>query len=245
MPLSCIITHMWLLDNLFPKVLYEGNSKYNKDIKVIKIGKTLKLISGGVTQSFNKDSKFAKKKIWGEVVKTILKHKKNPEKILLLGMGAGTMLHFLKRSIPNENLHITSVEIDEEIINLSKKYFDLDEIKNHKIIISDAKDVVENPKKYDLNFSFDCVIVDTYQGHNISGSLDDKNFMENLFNKINSECLVLFNISILKKEKKMLSDYLRKAVNYLNPIKYKAVNYKAYSDNYLIYGYKQENNFKA
>lgn len=114
-----------MLDGLFPKVVCRGNSEFNKDIKVIKVGKTTKLMVDGIVQSINNDSRFAKRKVWGQVVKIISKEKPGAQRILLLGMGGGTMVHMLNKAF--SNLDITSVGIDQVIVDLAYKYFGMDQ----------------------------------------------------------------------------------------------------------------------
>lgn len=141
---------MFIADLLIPKVVYQGSTKYNKDIKVIKVGKTYKLIINGIVQSFSNNSRFAKGKVWGQVVKIISKEKTTIKKVLLLGMGGRTMVHMLNKRY--SDLDITSVEIDQTIVDLAIQYFDLDSIKNNRVIVADTSDVILNPKKNNRKF---------------------------------------------------------------------------------------------
>lgn len=81
---------------------------------------------------------------------------KNPDKVLVIGGGDGKTVYEIFRHKPCE-VHL--VEIDEEVINVSKKYFrwgGVFESKNLKIFIQDGvKFVRESKNKYDV------VIVDS------------------------------------------------------------------------------------
>ncbi|HBR71951.1 MAG TPA: hypothetical protein DEA27_04110 [Candidatus Moranbacteria bacterium] len=79
--------------------------------------------------------------------------------ILILGLGGGTVSKLLRNKYPDAK--ITGVEIDPLMIELGKKYLDLDKY-DIDIQIADAFVFLKNNrKKYDL------VIVDTYLGDKV------------------------------------------------------------------------------
>jgi spermidine synthase len=227
------------IDSLTPKVVFTSSSKFNKDIKVIKIGKTKKLIVNGLVQSFSNSSRFAKKRVWGEVVATINRQAPKTEEILLLGMGAGTMVHMLNKKFAGTKLQITSVEIDQIIVDVSNKYFDLESVDNNRVIVADAYDVIKNPAKYDITSNPDCVIVDTYCGDVYPNNISDKSFLKNLFKMVGSGTFVIFNHVILRTEIYKLEEYKKELEEFMSPLNVTKINCRGVSDNYLFYGIKR------
>lgn len=225
---------MNIFQNILPQTLFHGESKYNNNIEVIKVGKTNKLIVNGIVQSFSKNSKFAKGKVWGQIVKVITKNNQELNSVLLLGMGAGTMLHSLQKTYPN--CSFTSVEIDQTIVDLAYKYFDLAEITNNQVLVADAMDVVLNPQKYNITKKFDCIILDTYIGGALPTQVAKKEFIDKAFELAEPGAFVIINRIVYKdriSELEELEAYLNKHIQKLNQ---KIIKYPSIADNYILYG---------
>jgi len=76
-------------------------------------------------------------------------HRPEQKKVLVVGLGGGSMVHFLKISDPA--LKIDVVEIDPQIVDLANKYFQIRSEGNVKIICQDAfKYLAETTEKYDV-----------------------------------------------------------------------------------------------
>tara|TARA_Y100001938_G_scaffold141560_1_gene211533 strand:+ start:989 stop:1561 length:573 start_codon:yes stop_codon:yes gene_type:complete len=89
----------------------------------------------------------------------------DPKHICILGLGAGNMHSYLLKKFPG--LHIDTVEINPEIVEIAKKEFDLPNTKRLRIFIEDVKEFIKERHNYDI------VFVDVY---NESGQvfLDDR-----------------------------------------------------------------------
>mgnify|MGYP001568130972 FL=1 len=137
------------------KVLEERESKNNGHLKVVKtFGMGTYIQAGGLTQSGG-----IVESIWKSTLKQIRNKNEEIRDILILGLGGGTLAKLLRKKYPNAK--ITGVEIDPIMIELGKKYLDLDKY-NIDIKIQDAfKFLEKNTKKYDL------IIVDTYLGDKV------------------------------------------------------------------------------
>ena len=69
--------------------------------------------------------------------------------VLILGFGAGSIAEIIASYKPK--CAITGVEIDSKVIELGKKYFGNEQLKNNEIICSSADVFVKNTdKKFDL-----------------------------------------------------------------------------------------------
>lgn len=96
-------------------------------------------------------------KLWSEALASFWPESRI-SKILILGLGCGSVLKPLLKKFPN--CQITGVEIDKEMIDIGKKYFNLEKYTNLKIVCDDAKNFCEKTKeKYDL------ILVDMYKGN--------------------------------------------------------------------------------
>lgn len=159
------------------KVLEERESKCSGHIKVLKsflVGNYIQCNgltqSGGIVES-----------IWKSTLNHISYSPLTIHNILILGLGGGTLAKLLRKKYPDAK--ITGVEIDPIMIEMGKKYLDLDKY-NVDIKIMDARKF--KIKKYDL------VIVDGYIG--------DK-YIDLIQSDISGCNLVIFNRIYLKNQK--------------------------------------------
>ena len=164
----------------FNNVLEERDSKYNGRLKVIKtLGYGTYIQSDGLTQSGG-----VVESIWKSILRRI--KDKDITKILVLGLGAGTLAKLLRRKYPNSK--IAGVEIDPLMIELGKKYFKLEDFK----ININVKDVINfKIDKYDL------IIVDLYNGDKYPKEFETIKFLKSL----RSSKLLVFN-RLYYREKK-------------------------------------------
>jgi spermidine synthase len=85
-----------------------------------------------------------------------------PEDILLLGYGAGSIPHYLDHTRPD--IHCLSIEKQQQLIQLAKSYFtvkqDTARHSQNNTIIGDAKDVIFTLKK-----QYGLIIVDITENH--------------------------------------------------------------------------------
>ncbi len=79
---------------------------------------------------------------------------KDPKDILLIGLGGGSLIHYLQHYYPHS--HITVIEKEDVIIECAQNYFDINK-SNHrlKIIAQDVFNYIQNS-----NDKFDVVLVD-------------------------------------------------------------------------------------
>ena len=110
------------------------------------------------------------------------------------------------------------------IIKLSKKYLELDKIKNLEIIIKDAKQFISSPCHYDLIF------VDMYSGEKIASFVNTNSFLKSIKNLMTAEGSVVFNRLNFSKHKSENYDFLNKLNLLFSGIRTK----KSYS-NLIVY----------
>lgn len=109
------------------------------------------------------------------------------KKVLLLGLGAGSVVDLLV------NKHclkctITGVELDATVIDFAKKYFDIEKYYHLKIVQADAFEFVQH-----CNEKFDLIVVDLFVGDTVPEAFASEEFINNLKRLANQKCCVAYN----------------------------------------------------
>lgn len=112
---------------------------------------------------------------------------KQMDKVLLLGFGAGSVPAMLFEEF-DLNCHITAVEIDEKVIELAKKYFNIQRFKNLKLIRADAFEYVQS-----CNHKFDMIVVDIFIDNKVPVQFESVKFLGALKRLMNNNSQLLFN----------------------------------------------------
>lgn len=108
-------------------------------------------------------------------------------KVLILGFGAGSISQILHTEI-NLICSVLGVELDAEIIKLSKKYFSPTIFKRTRIVYQDAAEFMQqNTAQYDL------VFVDLFVDTKTPEAFQQKSFYKDLKNSLNPNGQVLMN----------------------------------------------------
>lgn len=150
------------LKQLFvPETIKTFRSDYNGDLRLIKFLGELRLDSDGLTQSGS-----VMVWIWSQGIHHLLPKDYQPESILLLGLGGGSALFWLRKHYSKAAL--TAIEIDPIMIDIAKEHFKIGKIKNLKIINTDAVDFIKKTKeKYSL------ILMDCYKGFKTPPGFED------------------------------------------------------------------------
>lgn len=107
--------------------------------------------------------------------------------ILLLGMGAGSVIDLLRKNHKQQG-PITAVEIDEEIIKLAQQYFGLNEYKNLTVVNDDAyKFAMSTTDSYDL------VVIDLYIDLDVPMEFESTLFINRLMEITSKGSKIIFN----------------------------------------------------
>ena len=163
------------------KVLEETTSKYNKKITVIRDftwGTYIKV--NGLTQSGGILSN-----IWKETIKKLINENNEFKSCLILGLGAGSVASIVYKNYPN--IKITGVDIDRKIVQLGKKYLQLDEIKIQIKTADALAFVFKNKIKYDL------ILIDLYCGDEFPVKFEDEKFLIQVKKNLNKNGIAVFN----------------------------------------------------
>ena len=116
--------------------------------------------------------------------------------ILVLGCGAGSIPTIIYKEL-GFNPKMDAVEIDEKVIDLGNKYFELDQFSDLNIIIEDAMDFVKT-----TNNKYDLILVDLFKGIDVPKEFLSQHFFEQLKSLLNDNGQVLFNFVAYNHETK-------------------------------------------
>ena len=122
-------------------------------------------------------------------------HRPEQKKVLIVGLGGGSMVHFLKQSDPA--LKIDVVEIDPKIIDIADKQFEIRSEGNVKIICQDAfKYLADTNEKYDVIYmdAFLKPSRDT-DPNGVPLALKTQHFYQQIEQKLAPDGLVVFNLN--------------------------------------------------
>jgi spermidine synthase len=98
----------------------------------------------------------------------------NPQKILMIGVGGGTLPTTLSSLFPTAEMH--AIEIDPAVINVAKKYFDFKPGKNITVFEEDGRVFVRRAIR--KGYMYDLVLLDAFDHEYIPEHLLTKEFLE-------------------------------------------------------------------
>jgi len=187
------------LSYLIPQFIANFSSPYNKHIAVYEEHGEMKLLVNGSPQS----GRYIRA-LWKEALKKF-HHTLPLNHILVLGLGGGTVINLLHGA--NPEALITAVDIDKVIIDIAKKYFKVDEMKEVSIIHEDAKRwITENQKN-----KYDCIVIDLFSGRHIPDFVTEEEFICSVTNMLTpSGCLYINYLQ--ENEYEQLSEIVRKRI---------------------------------
>lgn len=179
-----------ILGRLFStgQVLFEGQGLYSV-IRVVKKGSQINLYTGrGFLQSSLNRQEIPHGTIfdWYLVAPWFSGGFKGTfDSLLILGLGAGSQVALYNRFYKVRS--ITGVEVDPLIIDLGKKYFDLNDA-NLKTICGDACFFLDTARDF-----YDLIILDLFKEDVFEGSCQSNSFFHQARGHLTSEGVLLVN----------------------------------------------------
>ena len=175
------------LSYIVPITIYKTDSIISKSIEVTWNNGQLVLDTQNTNYSYGSLQRILHKGL-KQIGFTKIKSMQN---LLVLGVAGGSVVKTLVNEIKFTN-SITGVELDSDIIKIANQYFELQKIKNLKIIIQDANNfVLQNNKKYDL------IVVDIFEDNKMPDFLYETNFINALSKSLKVNGFILFNTMVL------------------------------------------------
>lgn len=98
-----------------------------------------------------------------------------PRRILMIGLGGGSIADWLHQRFPEGHLDV--VEVDEKVVEFCGKYFFLNETGNFKVHVGDGRVFVQNQRGKD---PYDLVLLDAFKSGSIPFHLKTSEFYEEI-----------------------------------------------------------------
>jgi len=227
---------MSIFDGLkIPKIIYETDSKLNGHIRVVEVGQTRKIIVSNIIQSISPNSPSVSKLVWGQMVDSLKKRAPDMKKVMILGLGGGTIAQLISRYFPG--VEIVSVEWDPVMVDIAKNYFNLGAISNHKVILDNALKVAVEPEQYEIApASFDVLIVDIFTGGDYPDLGKTGNFFSAIKTLIAPSGLVVFDRIYTEDYQEDVNLFIERLNEFFGDIDSEVVPGYTNSDNILIFG---------
>lgn len=143
--------------------------------------------AGHIESKINLLNEFELPLSYSQLMQAGLLYQTNPKSLLMVGLGGGSISTYLKSYFPE--LKITGVELDADVINLSKKYFNLKEDSALNIINEDGRLFLSHTDK-----SYDLIMLDAYKGGYIPFHLCTDEFYKLVNKHLNKTGLVVLNL---------------------------------------------------
>jgi spermidine synthase len=113
--------------------------------------------------------------------------KRDIKGVLLIGLGAGSVIHLLRRDF-EVRAPITAIEIDPVMVEVAREHFGLDHWRNLEVIVADASEWVGQTTR-----RFDLVVIDAFYEAQVPAALRTSQFARQLRERIAPGGWLLFN----------------------------------------------------
>ena len=171
-------------------VLYEKPSAYNNIIVTEEADgmRVLRFERGGARQSITKPGEpeylgFA----YTKVAFVGLALTEEPRRIMVVGIGGGTMPMFLRKYYPKAT--IDAVDIDPDVVHVAKQYFGFREDEKLKAHVGDGRAFIENARE-----PYDVIFLDAFGTRNVPPHLTTIEFMRAVRRAVKPGGVVVGNI---------------------------------------------------
>lgn len=111
-----------------------------------------------------------------------------PRRMLVVGLGGGTLPSFLRKHYPEAQIDVA--EIDPEVARVAVEYFGFREDANMHILVGDGRALIEKARRA----SYDLIILDAYGADSIPMSLATIEFMRSVRQALAPGGLVVSNV---------------------------------------------------
>lgn len=128
----------------------------------------------------------------------------SPGRILLVGLGGGSMVKYLHRHVPDA--HLTVVEISQAVIDLRETFQVPPDDERLRTVCDDgARFVAHPPSTYDL------ILVDGFTGTGIADALCTRSFYKHCRQALSTDGLLVANVQADTEQTQQISQRLSKA----------------------------------
>jgi len=172
------------------KILHQAKSPYNK-IKVVEEDGIRKLICGTTLPTLQSaiDLEDLDRDVchYSALMMGCIDFIPNLSRILVVGLGGGTVVRRLLESLPDAAVDV--IEIDEQITELAKEYFYLEDNPRMRIVTGNAFNVIPT-----LQDQYDIIILDAFIGNTLPIYLMSTEFFDSVTRRLKESSMVVSNL---------------------------------------------------
>lgn len=111
----------------------------------------------------------------------------NPKRVLVVGLGGGTIPQFLHRHFPD--LMIDAVEIDPAVVRVAKAYFGLRPDDRLRVFVADGREFIERSEPV-----YDVIYLDAYSADSVPYALTTREFLQATRKALTPDGVVVGNV---------------------------------------------------
>src|SRR5713101_10213496 len=111
-----------------------------------------------------------------------------PRRILVVGLGGGTLPTFLRKHYPNAAIDVA--EIDPDVVDVAKKFFGFREDERMRAHVGDGRQFMENVRQP----HYDVIFLDAYGADNVPAHLTTQEFLQAVRQAVMPSGVVVGNI---------------------------------------------------
>ena len=167
---------------LSASTIEKRSSKLNPFLEVVYVNGKLKMNSR--TINYSDEGRHA---IFSKAFKKFNVEKRKIDNVLVLGFGSGSVVSILQDDY-KMNCNITGVEADSVVIDLAKKHFQLDKIKNLTLHCADAYEFVLS-----CDNKFDLIVMDAFVDKYVPKKFHEEVFVRSVCNLLSENGILFFN----------------------------------------------------
>ena len=173
------------------KVLFEGKSKFNRSIKVVEDAEGLRTLIFGDNDTYQSTVKLGDpdrlELRYTRVMPVALAAVEKPKRILMVGLGGGSIPSFLHKYYPDT--HIDVVDIDPVVVEVAKKYFGFRQDKTLRVHVADGRAFIEKCRE-----PYDVIFLDAYGAKDIPYALATREFLRAVRKAVTPKGVVVTNL---------------------------------------------------
>lgn len=111
-----------------------------------------------------------------------------PKRIVLIGLGGGSLIKFCHRRMPGT--HLTAVELDPDVIAFRDAFLVPPDDERLQILQADGADYIANAEK-----GIDVLLVDAFDKTGFAPSLANREFFDNAYAKLSGNGVLVINLA--------------------------------------------------
>lgn len=119
-----------------------------------------------------------------------------PKKILLIGVGAGAVLHFINHYLPQAE--VVGVDYSNHVIDIAREFFFLPENKNISVLRDDGLHYLTTRTQQE---KFDLILIDAFNDHGMAKNIYSNEFFRYAREHTAEDGLICVNIWVGNKAK--------------------------------------------